>query len=173
MNRLALIVPLILFFAFVGAGLFGLAKPKGEIVHQTGKPMPAFELPLMDQDKKLNSKTLAGQWVLVNFFASWCTPCLAEHAFLKTLPTSGFTRIGIAYKDKAEAIHRFLDKRGNPYHQVGIDHEGLAAIDWGVTGVPESFLINPQGMIVAHFAGPLTPEEWAHSFAPLLPGAKK
>lgn len=172
MNRIALLVPLVLFFAFIGVGVMGLATPKGAIVHQTGKPMPELALPRLEQKGMLQASALKGQWLLVNFFASWCTPCLAEHAFLKTLPARGLTRIGIAYKDKPENINRLFDKRGNPYHDVGVDREGMAAIDWGVTGVPESFLINPQGMIVAHFAGPLTPEVWDQNFAPLLPEGK-
>jgi len=101
-----------------------------------------------------------GTPVLVNFFASWCVPCKAEHPVLTRLARDeGLTVIGINYKDPNDAGVRFLDELGNPYAQVAADAEGIISLDWGVTGLPETFIVDGDGVVVYRHAGPVTPEQ--------------
>jgi cytochrome c biogenesis protein CcmG/thiol:disulfide interchange protein DsbE len=166
-------LPLFLFLGFVALGIWGLGADTSQRVSSTGRSVPAFRLPLLHaagagvMAGDLTEKDIAG-WRLVNFFASWCAPCLAEHAFLKSLPAENLLRLGIGYKDTPEALSKYFDKNGNPYQQVAVDREGQASLDWGVTGVPETFLVSPEGKIAAHYSGPLTPEVWMQYFAPVL-----
>ncbi|CAN1567825.1 TrxA Thiol-disulfide isomerase and thioredoxins [Rhabdaerophilaceae bacterium] len=102
---------------------------------------------------------VAGKLSLVNVFASWCAPCHQEHPFLMELAKDKRLRIiGINYKDKPENARRFLGRLGNPYQFVGVDPDGRKAIEWGVYGVPETFLVNGKGLIVFKHVGPLTPD---------------
>jgi cytochrome c biogenesis protein CcmG/thiol:disulfide interchange protein DsbE len=99
----------------------------------------------------------SGKPVLVNFFASWCTPCLAEHPlFTRLKEREGATIIGIAWKDKPEATRAWLGRLGDPFAAVGCDQDGKLALDWGLSGVPETYLIDGQGIVRLHFRGPLT-----------------
>jgi len=93
--------------------------------------------------------------ILINFFASWCIPCLTEMGVLQQL-SSHINIWGIAYKDKPEAVSGFLERNGNPYQKIGQDTEGNIGIEWGLSGVPESFLIMPGGIIKWHYPKPLT-----------------
>lgn len=113
----------------------------------TTKPSPALD-------------AWKGHKVIVNFFASWCTPCLAEHPLLQQLAASKSYKIyGVAWKDSAEKIKTYLNDHGNPYDAVGLDPQSLTGIDYGIHGVPESFVINEQGVIIERIAGPLTEEK--------------
>ncbi len=100
---------------------------------------------------------LKGTPVLVNFFASWCTPCIAEHPVLKQLSERNeLILYGIGWNDSEEKIAAFLARQGNPYTYAGVDEKGRTAIAYGITGVPESFLLDRSGRIVYHLSGPLT-----------------
>ena len=115
-----------------------------------GKPAPAFVLPgLSSADLRA-----VGKPALVNFFASWCAPCIVEAPVLATLKDAPL--FGIAYKDAPDATDRFLARHGNPYGKLGRDQAGLTGIDWGTTGVPETFLVDPGGIVRWHYAAPLT-----------------
>ncbi len=92
---------------------------------------------------------------LVNFWASWCEPCRAEHPMLELLQKEGVVIYGVNYKDTAEASGKFLAEMGNPYTKIGAD-SGMMALDWGVYGVPETYVINGQGVVVLRLAGPIT-----------------
>jgi len=154
-------LPLIIFALIVVA--FGVAlrhsgteAPK--FAQHVNEPAPVTELPILDSSQaRFATKDWRGHAYLVNFFASWCVPCRSEHAALMELAiTSGLPIIGIAYKDKPETVASFLEKGGNPFRTVAEDRGGRTGIDWGITGVPETFLIDAEGVIRFHAVGPLT-----------------
>lgn len=106
---------------------------------------------------------------LVNFFASWCVPCLAEHPLLVGLARSGEVRlVGINYKDKTEDATAWLKRHGNPYARIGADREGRTGIDFGISGVPETFIIDKDGRIAYQHIGPLTAEAIEDKILPLI-----
>lgn len=136
-----------------------------------GKPAPAFALPRLDDEGTLSPAELTGTPVLVNFFASWCTPCLEEHPLLMRLSREGAIRlVGINYKDAADDARRWLGRHGNPYAVIARDAEGDAGLDWGVYGVPETYLLDATGVILYKHVGPLTETVWAAQFLPRLAG---
>ena len=107
----------------------------------------------------LKRADLTGKLTLVNVFASWCGPCRLEHPQLEALAGDGRIRlVGINYKDQPANALRFLGDMGNPYAAIGVDEKGRAAIDWGVYGVPETFVVGPDGIIRYKFIGPITEE---------------
>ena len=107
----------------------------------------------------LKRADLAGKLTLVNVFASWCGPCRLEHPQLEALAGDSRIRlVGINYKDQPANALRFLGDMGNPYAAIGVDEKGRAAIDWGVYGVPETFVVGPDGTILHKFIGPITEE---------------
>lgn len=108
---------------------------------------------------------------LVNFWASWCQPCRVEHPMLERLKAEGVTIIGINYKDKPEAAQGFLDEMGNPFALIGAD-EGRMALDWGVYGVPETYVIDGAGKIVMRLAGPITEANLMSQLRPAMDQAK-
>jgi cytochrome c biogenesis protein CcmG/thiol:disulfide interchange protein DsbE len=118
----------------------------------------------------LSRGDLAGGAALVNFFASWCTPCVAEQEYLTQLATTGIRVFGISYKDKPEDTRAFLKKHGNPFLKTGFDTRGRVAIDWGVSGVPETFVLDAKGGVLYRHTGVLTPDVFAEKIAPLLQG---
>ena len=165
------IIPTLLFAGFIWMAINGLGQDKqGQpVVASTGKSMPFTTLPMLDSKQFFTASSVQGKKVLVNFFASWCKPCIEEHEYLKALHDAlPFPIIGIVYKDKDAAIKKYLKKHGNPFAGVALDRDGRAAIDWGVTGVPETFLIDEDGVILAHTSGPLTIEVWNKMFQPHL-----
>jgi len=130
------------------------------------KPAPQWELPsLTDPNQRVGSKDLHGQWYVVNVWGTWCVECRAEHDTLLEAQRSGVPIIGIDWNDQDADALAWLAKLGNPYRMVGVDHDGHAAIDWGVYGAPETFLINPEGVVVFKHVGALTPEVWHKDFA--------
>ena len=169
MNKVVLALPLLVFLGFVGVGILGLGHEKAAVVQHAGKPAPDFSLPLLEGKGAFTKTDLAkGQLVLVNYFASWCAPCIAEHEFWGTVKGTEIPLIGIGYKDKPEKLKGFLQKHGNPYKEVAVDAEGRTAIEWGVTGVPETFLLDGKGTILSHFAGPMSREVWEKHFVPFI-----
>jgi len=129
-----------------------------------GRPVPEFSLPALSGGNAgglsipgFSSGDLQGQVTVINIFASWCAPCREEHPLLLKLATDGRVRLmGINYKDEPDNARRFLGTLGNPYSAIGMDVIGRAAIDWGVYGVPESFVVDRNGHIVYKHVGPLT-----------------
>jgi cytochrome c biogenesis protein CcmG, thiol:disulfide interchange protein DsbE len=163
------LVPLAAFAVLLLVLIAGLrhASDKGIIVSPLlGKPAPQFSLPgLLDDHATLQVQALRGHWSLVNVWGTWCVECRAEHQTLLQIKQQGRVPIfGIDWKDDDAQARAFLNELGNPYERVGADREGRVAIDWGVYGAPESFLINPDGTVVYKHVGALTPEIWQREF---------
>ncbi|WP_281300627.1 MULTISPECIES: DsbE family thiol:disulfide interchange protein [unclassified Iodidimonas] len=154
-------VPLLLFAALVMALTIGLfLKPREIPSAMIAQPVPAFDLPpLWMSGEGLQSNDLAqGEAVLLNVFASWCAPCRIEHPFLMELADEGIPLYGLNYKDKPEDALAFLGELGNPYRRIGADRDGRVGIDFGVYGVPETYVINGQGQITYKHIGPILPQ---------------
>jgi cytochrome c biogenesis protein CcmG/thiol:disulfide interchange protein DsbE len=167
MNRF--ILPLGAFALLLVVLVVGLvhAPEKGIIVSPLlGKSAPAFSLPgLLDETAPLQSQSLRGHWTVVNVWGTWCVECRAEHETLLAIKAQGRVPIyGIDWKDDDAKARDWLTELGNPYERIGADREGRVAIDWGVYGAPESFLINPAGTVVYKHVGALTPEIWQREF---------
>ena len=132
------------------------------------KPAPAFDLPpLLTGERGFKTADLRGKVTLVNFFASWCVPCREEHEFLPQITKAGIPLIGINYKDRPEDAKAWLAELGDPYRIIAVDANGRTAIDFGVYGVPESYLIDKQGVIRFKQTGPLTPDIIQNQLIPL------
>ncbi len=133
---------------------------------------PGFDLPKVKKpEERVASADYAGETVLVNVWATWCVGCRQEHDFLMQLADTGEVPIyGINWKDNRPDAPRWLDQYGDPYVASGFDQEGRVAIDWGVYGAPESFLISPDGIVLHKHLGPLSYEIWQRDFVPLLNG---
>ncbi|KAB2914808.1 MAG: DsbE family thiol:disulfide interchange protein [Hyphomicrobiaceae bacterium] len=145
-----------------------------------GKQVPVMDLPalegLTDGARAIggfaSSDLAKGQVSVVNFWASWCGPCVQEHPFLVALKEkTGVPLYGINYKDQAAAARRFLGRYGNPYTAVGVDGNGRAAIEWGVYGMPETFIVNGEGKIVYKHVGPITAEALEAKIIPAIRAA--
>jgi cytochrome c biogenesis protein CcmG, thiol:disulfide interchange protein DsbE len=134
------------------------------------KPVPEFNLPpLHGNGPGLKSANLKGRLTLINFFASWCVPCRAEHPILLDLAQDHRVELdGIAYKNKPEDASSFLGELGNPFAKVALDQAGRTAIDFGVYGVPESYLVDKQGRIRFRQVGPITQDIVEGQLKPLI-----
>jgi len=147
-----------------------------------GKPMPEFSLAAIEgleargggPERGVSSADLAdGEVTIVNMWASWCGPCIQEHPQLIALKQQNAVRlIGINYKDEPGAARRFLAKYGNPFDAIGADTSGRVAIDWGVYGVPETYVIDGQGRIAFKFIGPLSASAIKNEILPAVARAK-
>jgi cytochrome c biogenesis protein CcmG/thiol:disulfide interchange protein DsbE len=122
-----------------------------------GKPMPAIAIPGLEDGRPVPLvQAAAGQPTFVNFFASWCAPCEVEHPVVKALAAKGVRIVGIAYKDSPDNAQAYLTRLGDPYAVRLVDRDGRAGIEFGVTGVPETFVVDTRGVILAKHTGPLT-----------------
>lgn len=145
---------------------------KGLIVSPLiGKPAPQFSLPTLGNPaQRVRSADLKGRWYLFNVWGSWCGTCRAEHEMLLTVRRSGAVPlVGLDWNDDDATALGYLQQLGNPYQEVAVDHTGRVAIDWGVYGAPETYLVNPQGIIVYKHVGELTYDVWTREILPLLP----
>ena len=126
------------------------------------KKAPSFQTNRLLSDKNFNSESeLIGKVNLVNFFATWCKPCRDEHKYIQKFSSNKKIKvIGINYKDDPEKAINWLNELGNPYSIVGIDEKGKIAIDWGVYGLPETFIINSKGLVKYKYIGPITKKEF-------------
>lgn len=157
--RLLAFVPLVALTALVAVSVFLLTR-EGERNRFTegmvGQQAPAYSLTRLDDGPALTNADRRGRAYVINLFASWCTPCRAEHPQLMALRAQGVDIVGVAYKDRPEASAAFLAELGNPFADVGSDPEGRFGLELGITGVPETFVIGPDGTIRAAYRGPLT-----------------
>jgi len=159
MRKLLIFLPLIVFagmFFLFGEMLTRDRNPSEIKSVLIGKPAPTFTLTTLDASKTVSSAVISTDTaVVVNFFASWCIPCRAEHDQLTKLANMGIPVIGIAYKDKRVDSQAFLNELGNPFSTALSDLDGRVGIDWGVYGVPETFIVNSEGIITYKHFGPL------------------
>ncbi len=166
-------LPLVLMLVLGGVFWLNMGKNPAELPSAlVGKPVPDFDLPpLPGRTDGLAAADLRdGQPKLVNVFASWCVPCRIEHPVLMDLQRQGIPVVGINYKDEPAKALAFIDQLGDPYARIGADRDGRVAIDWGVYGVPETFVIDRGGRIVLRFPGPLSPEIVQDRILPALAG---
>ena len=178
MNRFLL--PLAGFVLLLVVLLVGLRRAPDKSILPSpliGKPVPQFTLPnLFDSTQPVSSESLKGRWLLVNVWGTWCVECRAEHQVLLQIKQQARVPIlGIDWKDQNEDAMAWLAQLGNPYERVATDRDGRVAIDWGVYGAPESFLVDPRGVVVEKLVGPMSPELWQGKFLPHLhaaPGGK-
>jgi cytochrome c biogenesis protein CcmG/thiol:disulfide interchange protein DsbE len=136
-----------------------------------GKKAPSLALPPLEGSNTaaLTTAAIGGKLTLVNVFASWCVPCRQEHPILKELANdSRLNIVGINYKDRNDNALRFLGELGNPYKAIGVDPNGKAAIDWGVYGIPESYLVAPDGTILYKRVGPFDARSLAQDLMPAI-----
>ena len=165
------LIPLIIFAILLGFLAVGLGlKPREVPSPLINKPAPAFSLPLLDAPKQmLSANDLRGKVWILNVWASWCVACRIEHPLLvEFAKTASVPIYGLNYKDKREDALRWLANFGNPYTRSLSDTEGLVGIDFGVYGVPETFVIDQQGVIRFKHIGPVTPEVLRADILPLL-----
>ena len=168
-------IPLILLLLFGFVLSQGLKNDPTKLPSTLiGKPMPAMRLPdLLDQTSNLKA-SLQGKAAIINVWASWCQTCMFEHGVITKLASETDIPVyGIAYHDTPDAIHAFLTKFGNPYTNVWIDEAGRAAIDLGVYGTPETYIIDNKGIIRFRHAGLLTPKILKDEVLPMITQLKE
>ncbi len=177
-RRLFVVIPLVIFMGLAGLFLYrlGAGDPSRIPSALIGRAAPQTELPSIDGLLRdgapvpgLTSKDFAGAVTLVNVWASWCVPCRDEAPFLDLLAKDKRFRLaGINYKDQADNARRFIGRYGNPFTTIGTDANGRAAIEWGVYGVPETFIVGRDGKIAYKLVGPITAENFETQVKPAI-----
>lgn len=175
MNRFLL--PLAVFLLLVVVLGIGIrrAPDKGVVSSPLlGKPAPQFSLPDLTEPARLvRSANLKGSWYLLNVWGTWCRECRAEHETLLRVQRSGLVPlIGLDWKDDAAQARTWLAQLGNPYQAVAVDASGRVAIDWGVYGAPETFLVDARGVVVYKHVGALTDAVWSQEILPRVSAAR-
>jgi cytochrome c biogenesis protein CcmG/thiol:disulfide interchange protein DsbE len=178
------VVPVLAFAALVAVFAFALTTgdPSKLPSALIGKPVPATSFPalagLTEGTQAVpgfaSAELAQGSVSVVNFWASWCVPCAEEHALLMALKQqTGVAIYGVNYKDQPTAARRFIGRYGNPFEAVGTDDNGRGAIEWGVYGMPETFVVNGKGEIVFKHVGPISPASLAGKLIPAIEAARK
>lgn len=171
MNRYVLFFPLVVFVVVGVFFAWGLTRDPSNIPSELiDRPLPEFDMPAIQGfENGLSSDELKGEVALLNVFASWCPPCHIEHPFLVQLAQNDVVPIyGLNWKEKPGEGKAWLDRLGNPYRRVGDDPMGRVAIDFGVTGAPETFVIDKDGRVRYKVVGPITPRVWTETLEPLI-----
>lgn len=166
------LVPLLIFVGLAAALWIGLSLKPSEVPSgRVGRPAPEFTLPPLDGDTRGfgTADLAAGKVSVVNVFASWCAPCRVEHPQMMALAgREDVQMFAIAYKDKPEASRAFLDRLGNPFDAIGADLNGRVAIEWGVYGVPETFILDGEGKVVHRHVGAVMEHDLNEVILPLI-----
>jgi cytochrome c biogenesis protein CcmG/thiol:disulfide interchange protein DsbE len=172
------LLPFAAFAALVVLFAFGL-NPKRDI-HALpspliGKPAPAFTLTdVRDPSQAVSNATYKGQVYVLNVWGTWCVQCRVEHeALLAISQTHVVPIIGLDYMDQRDKAKQWLEELGNPYSAVAFDTDGRTAINWGVYGAPETFLVDGEGRVIYKFISPMTPEVWESEFLPRIAAARR
>ncbi len=169
MKRLWVLIPLVFVALFLGLAAYQLTQPKDDLVRSTmiGKPLPAFDLPgLTDDAPRVSSATFAdGEPRLLNVWATWCLPCIAEAPQLEKLKRRGVPIVGIAVRDEPAAIAQFLERYGDPYAAIGLDDIAELQLELGSSGVPETFVIDGKGVIRYQHIGDISERDVADIYA--------
>ena len=170
-GRALVLLPAALFAALAAAFYWGLMNSDDRLPSALiGRAVPEFDLPPIEgRDDGLSSSDLQGEVSIVNVWASWCVPCRVEMPLLVELAAQGTVPIhGINYKDAPDAALAFLDETGDPYTRIGADRSGRASIDWGVYGLPETFVIDAQGRIAYKHVGPFDRRSLEQDILPVV-----
>ena len=166
-----MLAPPVIFAAFVALAAVGMYRddPEGLPSTLVGRPAPGVPAEGLPGFPPATPEMLAvGEVTLVNFWASWCPPCRAEHPKLLEMQAEGINIIGINFKDTERAAVKYLTDDKNPFAGVGFDPQGRTAIDWGVTAPPETFILDGEGTVLFRFAGPLVGSDYEQRFLPEL-----
>lgn len=167
----AAVIPVAVLLVIGGFFAFGLTQdPKALPSTMIDRPMPAFELAQLTPERDaLTNQDLIGKVSLVNVFGSWCSSCVLEHPQLAEIGKSGLVALyGVDWRDPPSAGAAWLSRYGDPYQKTGVDSDSRLAIDLGVTGAPETFVVDRGGRIRFKQVGPITPEVWADTILPLI-----
>ncbi|WP_306152340.1 DsbE family thiol:disulfide interchange protein [Roseovarius sp. MMSF_3281] len=170
-----MIAPPAIFAGLAALFFFGMQRENPDELPSTmtGKPAPVVQVtPLGDKTPFTDADLRSGGVKLLNYWASWCAPCRVEHPVLEDLASQGITIYGVNYKDKPGNALGFLNELGDPYAAIGADENGRMALDWGVYGVPETYVIDGKGNIVLRFAGPITERVLESQIMPAIEKAK-
>lgn len=165
------ILPVVIMGAIGGAFAIGLGRDPRQLPSMMiDRPLPAFNLPsLRDDNSTFADSDLAGDVAMINVFGSWCGACRVEHPTLMRLHASGAAKIyGVDWKDRPEDGLTWLNAYGDPFLKVGLDHDSRLAIDLGVTGAPETFIVDKTGRIRYKQIGPITDDVWRDTIAPII-----
>ena len=170
-----MILPPVIFAGLATMFYLGMQRDDPDALPsvQIGREAPAMRLEALGDKPLFDETALQAPGVkLVNYWASWCAPCRVEHPHLTALAEEGIPIYGINYKDDAGKALDFLDELGDPYTGIGADPSGRTAIDWGVYGVPETYVIDGQGRVVLRFAGPVTERSLRERIRPAIEAAQ-
>ena len=169
-----MIAPPVLFAGLALMFFLGMQREDPDALPSAlaGRPAPAVTLSQLGPEQPFTNDALNAPGVkLVNYWASWCAPCRAEHPNLELLASEGIPIYGINYKDDPSKALAFLEELGNPYRAMGADKNGRVALDWGLYGVPETYVIDGEGKIVLRFAGPITERSLESQIRPAIDSA--
>ena len=168
--KLWFLIPLIVFFSLIVMLFFRLGKPT-EIVANTSleRPVPSFELPLLsDTSRMITDAQLPKEPYLLNVWGSWCPTCVYEHPFFVELKERGVHTVGVNYKDEVGDALNYLNELSDPYLMSVRDYSGQFALDLGLTGAPETFVVDSKGIIRQHIVGEINEENWQSRINPCL-----
>lgn len=168
--KLWFLIPLIVFIGLIAMLYMRLGKPT-DIVTNTAleRPVPAFELPLLsDTSRTITNENLPDKPFLMNIWGSWCPTCIIEHPFLMKLEERGVNLVGVNYKDEIGDALGYLNRGGDPFSMSIQDLSGQFALDLGLTGAPETFVVDGEGIIRQHIIGEINESNWQNRIAPCL-----
>ncbi|MFT6024786.1 MAG: cytochrome c biogenesis protein CcmG/thiol:disulfide interchange protein DsbE [Ascidiaceihabitans sp.] len=166
-----MLAPPLIFAGFVAMAAVGMFRddPNALQSTRTGQQAPAITPETLPGFTAVSPDDLvSGDVTLVNFWASWCPPCRAEHPKLLEMQADGIAIVGVNFKDTARDASSYLNADGNPFAAIGFDPKGRTAIDWGVTAPPETFILDGDGKVLYRFAGPLIGSDYENRFLPEL-----
>ena len=169
------LLPPVIFAGIAGLFYFGMNRDNPDALPSTmvGREVPTLTVEVLGDLPLVTDATLSADNVkLVNFWASWCVPCRVEHPQLEEMAASGIEIIGINYKDQPDNALGFLEELGNPYAAIGADTTGRTGINWGVYGVPETFVVDADGIVRYRHPGPITQDILKNQILPAIAAAE-